>query len=129
MRRLSIGALVLALVGVAWLAQAADKSDPTGTWKWTVQMRGQSIERTLKLKLEGDVLTGAMLGRNGQETPIQDGTFKDGVVSFKVVRERNGQKMTAKYSGELTNDTIKGKVEVEGGRQAGSRDWEAKRAT
>jgi len=70
-----------------------------------------------------------MVGRNGQETAIQDGTYKDGTVSFKVVRERNGQKMTAKYSGKVTDDTIKGKVEVEGGRQAGGRDWEAKRAS
>jgi hypothetical protein len=130
MRRLSIAALVLALVGVAYLAQAADNPNPTGTWKWTVPMRnGQSREMTLKLKLEGDALTGAMVGRNGQETAIQDGTYKDGTVSFKVVRERNGQKMTAKYSGKVTDDTIKGKVEVEGGRQAGGRDWEAKRAS
>ncbi len=44
MRRLSIAALVLALVGVAWFAQAADNPNPTGTWKWTVQMRGQSAK-------------------------------------------------------------------------------------
>ncbi len=67
---------------------------------------------TLKLKLEGDVLTGAMLGRNGQETPIQDGTYKDGAVSFKVVRERNGQKITTKYAGKVSDDTIKGKDRI-----------------
>jgi hypothetical protein len=129
MRRLSIAALVLALVGVAWFAQAADNPNPTGTWKWTAQMRGQSVERTLKLKLEGDVLTGVMLGRNGQETPIQDGTYKDGAVSFSVVRERNGQKITTKYSGKVSDDTIKGKMEFEFNGQTRSRDWEAKRAT
>jgi hypothetical protein len=111
-------------------SQAADKSDPTGTWKWTVQTRnGQSREMTLKLKLEGEALTGAMLGRNNQETPIQDGTYKDGAISFTVVRERNGQKITTKYSGKLSDDTIKGKMEFEFGGQARSRDWEAKRAT
>ena len=127
MRRLSIAALVLALVGIAYLAQAADNPNPTGTWKWTVQMRGQSREMTLKLKLEGEALTGAMLGRNGQETPIQDGTYKDGDVSFKVVRERNGQKITMKYAGKVSDDTIKGKIESDFGGQTRSRDWEAKR--
>jgi hypothetical protein len=51
-------------------------------------------------------------------------------VSFKVVREgRNGQKMTAKYSGKVSDDTIKGKIEFEVRGQAQSRDWEAKRAS
>jgi hypothetical protein len=130
MRRLSIAALVLALVGVAYMAQAADNPNPTGTWKWTMQMRnGQSREVTLKLKLEGDALTGAMVGRNGQETPIQDGTYKDGTVSFKVVRERDGNKITMSYNGKVTDDTIKGKIESDFGGQTRSRDWEAKRAS
>lgn len=80
---------------------------------------------TLKLKLEGDKLTGAMVGRNGQETAIEDGTFKDGEVSFKVTRERQGNKVTTKYTGKVSGDTIKGKAGREG--QEG-RDWEAKRA-
>lgn len=84
---------------------------------------------TLKLKLEGDVLTGAMVGRNGQETPIQEGTYKDGDLSFKVVRERNGQKMTSKYTGKVSDDTIKGKMEFERNGQPVTRDWEAKRGT
>ena len=78
-------------------------------------MRGQSFEMTLKLKLEGDVLTGAMVGRNGKETPIQDGTYKDGDLSFKVVRERNGQKITTKYAGKVSDNTIKGKIESDFG--------------
>jgi hypothetical protein len=129
MRRLSIAALVLMLLGVACYAQATD--NPTGTWKWTMQGRNnQTREVTLKLKLEGDALTGAMVGRNGQETPIQDGTYKDGDLSFKVVRKgRSGQEMTSKYSGKVSGDTIKGKIEFEINGQSRSRDWEAKRAS
>ena len=69
-----------------------------------------------------------MLGRDNQETPIEDATYKDGEVSFKVTRERNGQKFTTKYHGKVSGDTIKGKAESERQGQAQSRDWEAKRA-
>lgn len=127
MKRLVTMVLVLVLVAVASVVQAADKPDPTGTWKWTVQMGDQSREVTLKLKLEGEKLTGAMVGRNDQETPIQEAKYKDGEVSFKVVREREGRKMTTTYTGKVSGDTIKGKVEFQGRDQARTRDWEAKR--
>jgi hypothetical protein len=125
MRRLLATALVLAIVGVAALAHADDKSNPTGTWKWTVKFGERSRDMTLKLKLEGDNLTGAMLGRDGKENPIQDATYKDGAVSFKVVREREGRTMTASYAGKVNGDTILGKIQF-GNNQ--TRDWEAKRA-
>ena len=125
MRRLLATALVVTLAGSLGMARADDKANPTGTWKWTVSIQGQDREMTLKLKLEGDKLTGAMVGRNNQETAIEDGQFKDGEVSFKVTRERQGNKITTKYSGKISGDSIKGKIEREG--QEG-RDWEAKRA-
>ena len=125
MKRLLAASLVLVIVGVAALAHADDKSNPTGTWKWTVKFGERSREMTLKLKLEGDKLTGATLGRDGKENPIQDATYKDGAVSFKVIRERQGRKMTSTYSGKVKGDTITGKVQF-GENQ--SRDWEAKRA-
>jgi hypothetical protein len=116
-------------VGLVGLARAEDKANPTGTWKWSVTgANGQTRETTLKLKLDGGKLTGAVVGRNGQETAIDDATFKDGQISFKVTRERMGQKFTTKYSGKLSGDTIKGKSEFDRGGQTQSRDWEAKRA-
>ena len=93
MKRFVVAAVVVALVLMAGMAQAANKADPTGTWKWTVKFNDREREMTLKLKLEDGKLTGAMV-RGDRETPIQDGQFKDGEVSFKVVRERQGNKMT-----------------------------------
>jgi hypothetical protein len=127
MKRLAVAALVLAFAVPAVALGADDKPNPTGTWKWSVTFNNQTRETTLKLKLDGDKLTGAVLGRNNQETPIEDATFKDGDISFKVTRERNGQKFTTKYTGKLSGDTIKGKSESERDGQTQSRDWEAKR--
>jgi hypothetical protein len=117
----------VAVLGFVGVARAAE--DPTGTWKWTAMFGGQSREATVKLKLDGDKLTGAYVGgQSGTETPITDGSYKDGKVSFSVTRERDGQKTTTKYSGELKGDTITGKSERPRDGQTQSSDWVAKRA-
>ncbi len=127
MKRREFLAFSVALMGLAGLAQAADKPDPTGTWKWTVTFNDQTRDITLKLKLDGDKLTGAILGRDNQETKIDDATFKDGEIAFSVTRERNGQKNTTKYKGKLDGDTIKGKSEMTRDGNTTDRDWNAKR--
>jgi hypothetical protein len=128
MRQLLVGALVVAVAALAGPARADDKANATGTWKWTVEFNGQKRDMTLKLKQEGDKLTGAMIGRNNNETAIDDGTIKDGNVSFTVTRERNGQKFTTKYTGKVVGDTIKGKMEFERNGETQTRDWEATRS-
>jgi len=111
-------------------AQAADKkADPTGAWTWTMPGRngGEAREVKLKLKLEGEKLTGTISGRQ-DDTAIEDAKLSGEGISFKVTREYNGNKFTAKYSGKLSGDSIKGKIETERDGNTNSRDWEAKRA-
>jgi hypothetical protein len=127
MKRFALAVAIVAFVGTS-VVQAEDKPDPTGTWKWSVMFGDQAREFTVKLKLEGDKLTGAMVGRDGGETPIEEASFKDGTVAFSVTRERDGQKRTTKYNGKLDGDTIKGKSEFERNGEKQSRDWEAKRS-
>lgn len=129
MKRLSIAAAAWAISATYFcgLSLAADNPDPTGTWKWSFTFNNQTRESTLKLKLEGDKLTGAMLGRENRETPIENASYKDGEVTFTVTRERNNQKFTSKYKGKVSEDTIKGKIEFERNGETRERDWEAKR--
>jgi hypothetical protein len=118
--------LILAL---GFVAHADDrKVDPTGTWKWSYTgQNGQSRETTAKLKLDGDKLTGSVAGRGG-DTDISDATLKGDEVAFTVVREFNGNKMTQKYHGKISGDTIKGKVERQrGDGDSQTSEWEAKR--
>ena len=77
--------------------------------------------------MDGDKLTGAMVGRDGNETPIQDGKYKDGELSFNVEREFNGNKVTIKYTGKVSGDTLKGKSEREVNGEIRKREFEAKR--
>ncbi len=104
------------------------KVDPTGTWTWSFTTpNGDKINQKLKLKLEGDKLTGAITGQDGNETSIEEPKLKDNELSFQITRERDGNKFTAKYNGKISGDTITGKTENNFGGQTRSRDWEAKR--
>ena len=130
-----IKAAACAVLALGAVAQAQDKkADPTGTWTWSAPGRNGGPERksTLKLKLEGDKVTGTLSapGRGGQtsDVAISDGKLKGDEISFAVTREVGGNKITAKYNGKISGDSIKGKMET--GREGQTpRDWEAKRET
>ena len=119
-------AMSLLVVCLATPVSAAEAS-ATGTWKssFTPPNGGQAMETTLKLKQDGEKLTGAIIGRNDTETAIEAGKVKDGEVTFTITRERNGTKTVMTYKGKLTEDTIKGTIGREG---RDPQPWEAKRA-
>ncbi|MFL5340202.1 MAG: hypothetical protein ACJ8F7_08615 [Gemmataceae bacterium] len=120
-------ATVFCVLAVAGIARADDKPNPTGTWKYTAEVNNQSIDVTIKLKLEGDKLTGTVTARD-MDVKIEDGKYKDGEVSFTVNREMNGNKFAIKYKGKITGDTFTGKREIERDGQTNSRDFVAKRS-
>ena len=104
-------------------AEAPADQGATGTWKWTVQgFGGNDVEVVLKLKQDGEKLTGTISGFGGQDNEIKDGTIKDGKVSFKTVREFGGTKSTTTYTATLADGGLKGKSET-----VWTRDFEAKR--
>ena len=130
-RAARMAVVVAATLAFASIGRADNKSaDPSGTWKWSfTNQQGQTFETTLKLKREGDKLTGTVTGRENKEIAIENGQYKDGEVSFQVTRERDGQKFMIKYQGKVTDDTMKGKSEFQTSNgETRSRDWEAKRA-
>ena len=130
-----IKAAACAILALGAVAQAQDKkADPTGTWTWSQPGRNGGPDRkyTLKLKLEGDKVTGTLSapGRGGQssDVAISEGKLKGDEISFEVTREVQGNKITAKYNGKISGDSIKGKMDA--GRDGQTpRDWEAKRET
>ena len=116
---------------LARIVFAEDKTpsvNATGTWKWNVTTpNGQTFEATLKLRMDGDKLAGTITGRNGNETAIEDAKLSGDEISFKVVRERDGQKFISSHKGKLSGDSIKGKIESDFNGQKRERDWDAKR--
>jgi len=108
--------------------ETAKAAAASGNWNTTLILGdGNRIEGTLKLNQDGDKLTGASV-RNGNETQIQDGTIAGDEITFKVIRDRDGRKVTAKYKGNITGDTIKGKVESDWSGDWQTLAWEGTRA-
>lgn len=105
------------------------KTDASGTWKWSFTgQNGQTRETSLKLTQSGEKLTGSLVTPRGN-VDIQDGSIKDGQITFKVVRKgKNDQEYTSTYSGKLSGDTIEGKIETANNGQSRSHDWKAMRS-
>ncbi len=127
MRRLLAMAVLFTFVGAAVNAYAAEKPNPTGTWKLSIEVSGQTYEFTMKLKLDGSKVTGTLVGEDGKEAAIQDGKFKDGVLSTTVVREEDGEKIPVKSTAKITGDTMKGKATFELNGETQNLPFEAKR--
>jgi hypothetical protein len=94
--------LLLAFLGVtSSLALAADVD---GKWIAEVPGRGGNTQiQTLTLKASGGKLTGSLESARGGVSDISDGAIDGNDVSFKVVREFNGNQFTQQYKGSLSS--------------------------
>jgi len=90
----------LLLLGVSSAARAADVSG-----KWTAQVEGRNgtVTETLVLTASGNSLTGTFEGARGGAVDISDGKIDGNNVSFKVIREFNGNQITQQYKGTLSD--------------------------
>jgi len=129
-----VGVCAILALGAFSQAYAQDKkSDASGTWTWSRPGRdgGEPRKSTLKLKVEGDKVTGTLTspGRGGESSDIaiESGKISGDEISFTVTREFNGNKFVTKYNGKISGDSIKGKIEMERDGSTRSNDWEAKR--
>jgi hypothetical protein len=132
-----ISLLSVLMLALAALAAEDPKQDKTsaaanspidGTWKWIFTMPdGTKVQPKLKLKLEDGQLTGTSTFRPDNETPISEARFRNGDISFQVVRSRDGQTVTTKYRGHVQGDTIKGTIESDWMGETQTYPWEAKR--
>ena len=113
-------------------ASAADKkTDPTGTWKWE-RTRGENTRQfTLRLRLDGDKVTGTYASRrsdSNNEAKIENAKLEGDKLSFRVVREFNDRKFTINMQGKVAEDTITGNGEFSMNGQTREFPWEAKRS-
>ena len=131
MRMTTLTWILAALTAWGLTAAAEDKKDAVkvdGTWTWTYKTReGQDATAKLKLKQDGEKVTGTYVARAGQEDPVENGKVKGDEITFDVTRDVGGQKMKFEYKGKVEGDTITGKITF-GRDRPTPHDWEAKRA-
>jgi preprotein translocase subunit SecD len=139
MKKLIVPVLVglLAITGLN-ISAGEPAVNPTGTWKVTYTLDGktQTYEPTLKLKQEGDKLTGTFTRSHNEqdiEMALEDVKLEASEISFTVsISGNGGAKMVRKFHGKIAGDTIKeGTVrEIWNGEDRTSDHpfhWEAKR--
>ena len=119
------------VLGVCGLAGAADDKvvDPVGTWKCEYEIGGQQRTSTLKIKKDGDNLTGTMSWPDQDETKLKDLKLKDGTLTFSADRKLPGRDdvITVEYKLKIDGDQLKGKGAAEFGGEKREWDIEAKR--
>ncbi len=114
--------LFLTLAFLTAASSLALAADIDGKWTADVPGRGGNTQtQTLTLKASGNALTGTFEGARGGAVDISSGTIDGSNVSFKVVREFNGNQFTQQYKGTLSSSgeltlTVSG-----GGRGGGKR--------
>ena len=119
--------------------------NPTGTWRLTISSTNTQAHvagQTLKLKLEGENVTGTLSRNAGgkiEELALEKGKLNGSDISFSthhfaLVYEHNVLQPTdtnmvthSVFQGQISGDTIKGKVEREYMGNRRTQDWEAKR--
>ena len=120
----------LALLSCALAAVVAFAADATGKWSFEQQGRNGTQTVTLTLKADGDNLTGNISGGRGGPVDISDGKVSGDAISFTVVREFQGNKLTSKYNGKLSGDELKLTIDAEGPQgKMPTREVTAKRVT
>lgn len=99
---------------VALTCLVALGADIDGKWTATTEGKNGPQTQTLTLKADGETLTGSLEGGRGGAVEISDGKISGNDVSFKVVREFNGNKFEQNYKGTLSGSELK--LTVSGGR-------------
>ena len=121
--KLRLAMLLCALAAMVFAA------DVTGKWTFEQQGRqGNTTTVTMNLKADGSNLTGTVSGGRGGDVQISDGKVDGSNVSFNVVREFQGNSFTTKYSGTVSGDELKLKIEIVG-RDMPAREVTAKRVS
>jgi autotransporter translocation and assembly factor TamB len=104
--------IVAAVMGFAALvSQAADVTDASGTWQFTIQDTGRVFTPSFTLTQQGDQLTGTY--KNSQGDNPASGTVKGNEVTLNAqITGQDGNKRTVTYVGTLAGDTMTGKMQT-----------------
>lgn len=127
LRRISVLCCMTALA-VGWiLAQEKQPEkkvvDLSGVWDMSVDTQNGVSTPVLKLKQQGDALTGEYEGRMG--TGQVSGTLKGDQLDFQVTRSMDGNLFVVRYVGQVVDpDKMMGEADL---GDYGSATWSAKR--
>jgi hypothetical protein len=112
------------LLAITFLAAlvSAEPAKVAGKWNVTLLLVSFTGHPVIRLKQDGEILTGTYEGRYG----VSDlkGSVKDNAIEFTVVVLAEGTRVEGVFGGKVDGDSMGGTVEFEG---AGDGTWSAVR--
>ena len=115
MKTILSAVLVLGLCGLA--SAQGEKADPVGTWKCEYSIGDQNRTADLIIKKDGDKVEGTMNWPDQKDEKITDPKFKDGKLTFSVVRKFMDNLIPIDYTLTIDGDKLTGKGSAEFGGQ------------
>jgi len=115
MKTILAAALVLGLCGLA--SAQGEKADPAGTWKCAYSIGDQNRTADLTIKKDGDKVEGTMTWPDQKDEKITAAQFKDGKLTFSVVRKFMDNVIPIDYTLTIDGDKFTGKGSAEFGGQ------------
>ncbi|MEO6065749.1 MAG: methyltransferase domain-containing protein [Lysobacterales bacterium] len=96
-----------------------------GKWRWQLPVAGKPLTYEAKLSQLFQEVDGEMLV-DGGSAAVQNLMLRGDLISFTLVREMFGQKISHDFNGRVEGDRISGRVQLSGGESA-ALDWQATR--
>ena len=94
-------------IALLCLAASAFGADVDGKWTGSVNTPNGDIPVTFQFKADGAMLTGSMVGMDGNNIAIKDGKIDGSNISFTVTLDFGGMPFTLSYKGVVATDQIK----------------------
>jgi len=88
------------------LVTALTAADAAGTWKGDLATDDGSRELTFELKVDGEKLTGTVVGLLDRSLDLDEGKVDGSTITFSVVSEMEGNAVKLVYRGEVSGDEI-----------------------
>ena len=103
------------------------KADPSGTWRWELELDDNVIKNVLKLDADKDGKLTGTLEAMEQTLKVEDGKVDGDKVSFTVTVQME-QKVKVSFNGKQAGDALKGDISAK--TDDGNHDfvWDAKRS-
>ena len=115
MKTILSAALILGLCATA--SAQGEKADPVGTWKCQYSIGDQNRTADLTIKKDGDKVEGTMNWPDQKDEKITDPKFKDGKLTFSVVRKFMDNVIPIEYALMIDGDKLTGKGSADFGGQ------------
>jgi hypothetical protein len=113
---------------VAMAVDAQEKRvDPSGTWRWDLDMNGETIKNVLKLEADKEGKLSGTLEASDRKLNVEKGQVDKDEVTFSITLELN-QTIEVQFRGKQKGDSIQGKFTAKTPDDDREFKWEATRS-